>query len=494
MTVQAAFPARCAVAVVYREQLVSQVYPASVPIETFIDSAVELLGNDLRRRGSAVPQPGGCYELHRANGTRLDPSKTLDDHGVEDGTTLMLVSVEPGESFEPQFEALSTALARTGKDLFPPVTAQTAARTALAILAMVVLTILGLCVYVRLRTSSPASAAAALAVGLAITAGAYTTRRWWPDRDDIFSGFSWLAAVPIAVGLGCIAPGPVGAAHLFIAALAFALFSIVVVALTDRGTLFGAAAVALCALGGTAAALRMWRPVTPQLLGLITLVALLVLLTAAPTIALWAARIRPPHFGSITGRDLFERRIGMAADAVAPVPQEPDNEPDQDSTPRGSCVVTAARRSNAVLTGLCAAAAIALAPAFWAILAPGGPHELATAVLAALFVVIFISRGRAFADRRQAVALVCGAAAAVCVGAVRYVIHDPQNLPAALTWATLILSCFAAAGLAAAVLVPVTRFTPLVRVLTEWVELAAVVTALPLAVWIGGLFTWVRMR
>lgn len=45
------FPARCAVAVVCGEHLLSQVYPASVPIEVFIDNAVELLNDELRRRG-----------------------------------------------------------------------------------------------------------------------------------------------------------------------------------------------------------------------------------------------------------------------------------------------------------------------------------------------------------------------------------------------------------------------------------------------------------
>ena len=41
-----------------------------------------------------------------------------------------------------------------------------------------------------------------------------------------------------------------------------------------------------------------------------TLVGLLLLLGMAPTITLWVARIRPPHFGSITGRDLFRRGDG----------------------------------------------------------------------------------------------------------------------------------------------------------------------------------------
>ena len=46
-----AFPARCAVAVVCGEHLVSQVYPASVPVEVFVDNVVELLNDELKRRG-----------------------------------------------------------------------------------------------------------------------------------------------------------------------------------------------------------------------------------------------------------------------------------------------------------------------------------------------------------------------------------------------------------------------------------------------------------
>ena len=494
MTAKATFPARCAVAVVFGEQLVSQVYPASVPIETFIDSVVELIRDDLRRRDSVVPEPGGCYELQRANGARLDPAKTLAEHGVEDGTTLMLVPAEPGESFEPQVESLSTALARTGKELFPPVTARTAAQTALAILAMTVVTVLGLAIYTRIRSASAAPAIAALAVGVAVSGGAYAVRRWWPGQRELLSGFSWLAAGLIAGGLASAAPGPMGAAHLFIAALSFAVFGAAVVTVTDRDITFGAATVTLCVLAAMAAGVRMWHPVPARWIGMGALVTLLGLLTAAPTIALWWARIRPPHFGSVTGRDLFERRIGMPADAVAPVAAEADDDPDQDATPRGADVVAAAIRANGVLTGVCAASAIALPMAVWATLRPGGPHGPAAALLASLFIVIFVSRGRAFADRRQAVALVLGAAAAVCAGAVRYVIDDPGNLASALYWATALLTCFAAAGLAAAALVPVTRFTPLVRMLAEWVELAAIVAALPLAAWIGGLFTWVRMR
>jgi len=61
-------------------------------------------------------------------------------------------------------------------------------------------------------------------------------------------------------------------------------------------------------------------------------------------------------------------------------------------------------------------------------------------------------------------------------------------------WGALLLAAFGAAGLVAALLMPITRFTPLVRMIAEWLEIAAIIAALPLAAWIGGLFNWVRMR
>jgi type VII secretion integral membrane protein EccD len=139
-------------------------------------------------------------------------------------------------------------------------------------------------------------------------------------------------------------------------------------------------------------------------------------------------------------------------------------------------------------------AALTLPVAVWATLMPGHDRSTAAAVLAGLFVVIFTSRGRAFADKRQAIALVCGGAAAMCVGVVKYVVHEPASSGYAVLWGALVLAGFGGAGLLAALLVPITRFTPLVRMTAEWVEIAAIIAALPLAAWIGGLFTWVRMR
>lgn len=494
MMAKVSFPARCAVAVICDEHLLSQVYPAAVPVEVFMDNVVELLNEDLRRRGAAVLESGTAYELQRINGTRLDVTKTLDELGVEDGATLMLVPAGRGESFEPQYESLSSGLARVGRTLFAPVTARTALQTSLVILGMTVICIVGLTLYTRMHADSGVTAIAAGAVGGVIATGAFTVWRCWPDRRDLFSGLAWLTVPLLTVGLASAAPGSLGSAHLFIAALAIAVLSSGVVAITQRQVIFAATVVTLCGVAGLVAAARMFAPVPAQRLGMCLLIGMLFLLTVAPTVALRAARIRPPHFGSITGRDLFRRSDGLPVDAVAPVDDDAEDEPSPDATPPGAAIAEAARRASSVLTGICVAAAIVLPAAVWATLLPGQPRSNAAVVLALLFVFIFISRGRAFADRRQAVALVCGAAAAFCVGVVRYVLHNPAGSLGPLLWASLLLAGFAGAGLAAGLLVPVTRFTPLVRMLTEWLELLAIVIALPLAAWLGGLFSWIRMR
>ena len=496
MTPKAAVPVRCAVAVVCGEHLVSQIYPASVPVEMFIDDIVELLTEELRKRGAPGPEPAVAYELQKANGVRLDIAKTLDELGVEDGTTLVLAAAEDGDPFEPQCESLSTGLAQAGRRLFPPVTDRTAAHTAIAILGLVAAVLLGLGGSTRIGSESSVPALIVGGYGTAVAVGALAVCRWWPGRRDLSAGFAWIAAPLLALGGAAAAPGRLGSPHLFIAALAGLVLTVAMAGLTRCPTAGPAAGATLCGIAGVAAAVDMWRPIPGQWMGMATLVGLLLLVTVAPTSALWVARVRPPHFGSVTGRDLFSRRNGMPIDAVAPVEdgatEAVESHQTADPTPTGAMIAASAVRANGILTGMCLAAGIALPAAVWSTVVPGQARSGAAAVLGGLFVLIFISRARSFADRRQAVSLVCGAAAAFCAGVARYVLIEPPGT--ALLWGGLLLIGFGAAGLGAALLVPVTPFTPLVRMVAEWLELLAIAIALPLAAWTGGLFAWVRMR
>lgn len=177
---------------------------------------VELFDADLKRKGfDGVALPAGSYELHKINGVRLDINKSLDELGVQDGDTLVLVPRVAGESFEPQYESLSTGLAAMGKWLgrdggdrmFAPVTSLTAAHTAMAIIAMAVGVVLALTLRTRTITDSPVPAAMAGGIGVLLVIGALVVWWGWRERRDLFSGFGWLAVVLLAVAAACAPPG-----------------------------------------------------------------------------------------------------------------------------------------------------------------------------------------------------------------------------------------------------------------------------------------------
>lgn len=406
---------------------------------------VELFDADLKRKGfDGVALPAGSYELHKINGVRLDINKSLDELGVQDGDTLVLVPRVAGESFEPQYESLSTGLAAMGKWLgrdggdrmFAPVTSLTAAHTAMAIIAMAVGVVLAL----TLRTRAAHALIGLVVVVLgAITIGVATRKRWQ-------------TAVVTAV-------------------------------------------VTVCGILAAVAAVRMFRPVSMQVLAICVLVGLLVLIRMTPTVALWVARVRPPHFGSITGRDLFARRAGMPVDTVAPVSEaDADDEDNEltDITARGTAIAASARLVNAVQVGMCVGVSLVLPAAVWGVLTPRQPWAWLALLVAGLTVGLFITQGRGFAAKYQAVALVCGASAAVCAGVLKYALDTPKGVQTGLLWPAIFVAAFAALGLAVALVVPATRFRPIIRLTVEWLEVLAMIALLPAAAALGGLFAWLR--
>jgi type VII secretion integral membrane protein EccD len=501
-----AFPARCAVNISYEKHLCSQVFPAGIPVEGFFEGMVELFDADLKRKGfDGVALPAGSYELHKINGVRLDINKSLDELGVQDGDTLVLVPRVDGDSFEPQYESLSTGLAAMGKWLgrgggdrmFAPVTPLTAAHTAIAITAMAVGVVVALALRARAFTDSLIPAVVLGGFGVLLIIAASVVWWGWQQRRDIFSGFGWLAVVSLAVAGACAPPGHLGAAHALIGLVVILLGAIAIglVIKNRRQTAVVTAMVTVCGILGAVALVRMFRPVSVQVLAICVVVGVVVLVRMTPTIALWIARVRPPHFGSITGRDLFARREGMPVDTVSPVSEDETEDEDNeltDITARGTAIAASARLVNAVQVGVCVGVSLLLPAAVWGVLTPGRPLSWLALVVAGLAVGIFITQGRGFAAKYQAVALVCGACAAVCAGVVKYAVAAPIEVQAGLLWPAVAVAAFAALGLAAALLVPATRFRPLIRLTVEWVEVLAMIALLPAAAALGGLFTWLR--
>ncbi|MEB3020121.1 type VII secretion integral membrane protein EccD [[Mycobacterium] crassicus] len=527
MPAKVSFPARCAVSVAYDKHLVSQVFPAGIPVEEFFEGMVELLDEDLKHHGfDGVALPPGSYELHKVNGVRLDITRSLDDLGVQDGDTLVLVPVVGGDSFEPQYESLSSALAATARRLgtqpevkcsecghkadeqtvtrllnvkvdrmFVPVTAVTAAHTAIGLMAMAVVVISALALRARTFSDSWPPAAVLLGLGGLLALGATVIRRNWPTRDDLFSGFGWLAVIALSGAALCGAPGPLGAAHLLIGLTVLAIGAIALSVLLRAQTAVATAIVTAGGIGAAVAAARMWHPVSAQVLGICMLLGALMLVRMAPTIALWVARVRPPYFGSITGRDLFARRAGMPIDTVSPVASE-DGEDEADDlvdiSARGAAIAASARLINAVQVGMCVAIAAVLPIAVWMVLMPGAPRQRGAVALCGLVAGLFITQGRGFAGRVQAIALVGGACAAVLTGVVKYALANPGDTAAGFLWPVAVVAVFAGLGLAAGLLVPETKFVPWIRLAVEWLEVLAFIVVGVLGAWLGGLFVWVR--
>lgn len=501
-----AFPARCALNISYEKHLCSQVFPAGIPVEGFFEGMVELFDADLKRKGfEGVPLPPGSYELHRINGVRLDINKSLDDLGVQDGDTLVLVPRVAGESFEPQYESLSTGLAAMGKWLgrdrgdrmFSQVTPLTAVHTAIAIVAMAVGVVVALALRARAFNDGIIPAGVAGVIGVLLVVATSVVRWGWRERRDLFNGFGWLAVASLAVAGACSPPGRLGAPHALIGLVVVILGAIAIGVLTQKRwqTAVVTAVVTICGILAAVAAVQMFRPASPQVLAICVLVLLLGLVRMTPLIALWVARVRPPHFGSITGRDLFARREGMPVDTVSPVSEDDTEDEDNeltDITARGAAVAASARLVNAVQVGVCGGVSVVLPVAVWGVLTPGRPWQWLALLVGGLVVGIFITQGRGFAAKYQAVALVCGAAAAVCAGVVKYAVAEPRDAVSGLLWPAVTVGVFAALSLAAALLVPAMRFRPFIRLAVEWAEVLALIALLPAAAALGGLFTWLR--
>lgn len=288
-----------------------------------------------------------------------------------------------------------------------------------------------------------------------------------------------------------------GAAHALIGLVVVVLGAITIGVATRKRwqTAVVTAVVTVCGILAAVAAVRMFRPVSMQVLAICVLVGLLVLIRMTPTVALWVARVRPPHFGSITGRDLFARRAGMPVDTVAPVSEaDADDEDNEltDITARGTAIAASARLVNAVQVGMCVGVSLVLPAAVWGVLTPRQPWAWLALLVAGLTVGLFITQGRGFAAKYQAVALVCGASAAVCAGVLKYALDTPKGVQTGLLWPAIFVAAFAALGLAVALVVPATRFRPIIRLTVEWLEVLAMIALLPAAAALGGLFAWLR--
>lgn len=344
----------------------------------------ELLPGLLRHAGEQLPDdgvPNGGWALTRADGTRLDRSKTLHALRVVDGEVLHLVPSRmdwPELEYDDLVDAIASGSARASSVWTPRHTrwAGFGASGVIAVLGLLAVILAG-------PYWLPALASLGVAVGL-LAAGVALARA----AGDAGAGAVLAAlALPFAfAGGGLLLAGgrpllQLGAPHLLAACAALFLAAIAgLLGVVDKAALFAAAATI-----GLLGMLSGWAATNATVggVGAAAIVAGLglILSSAFNSLSMWMARMPMPVLPRTTS-DLLN----------------------DDPLPPRSSVYASVLRADALLTGLVWGLAVVAVMANALVIVGGGVSGV---ILSGILSIGFLLRARLYPIVRQRVALLC---------------------------------------------------------------------------------------
>ncbi|MGO4617660.1 type VII secretion integral membrane protein EccD [Nocardia sp. 2YAB30] len=487
--------ARARIAVMIATYQVDMVVPTKFTIETFIDDLLVVLASAIDDESVDFTPPQGQWSLARPGEPPIPRWRSLGDHDVTDGTVLMLSVVESAEVFTPVVEDITDALALINEREFAEFDANTAAVVGLAVLGVGATMVAAMLSWSWTRTGSVVwCGLPALLLGLLCWAAAAAARRRGAAAR-ICLGLS-LSATPLLFAGGAMLvppaydqPGPFAAANLAAGAVVAAVAAATMMRLSGLGiaTLM---AVTVLGVAVTAAAL----PLTyldlsvGQVAAAVVFVAI-VLLTAAPRLAVVIARIRPPDLPD-PGNEVAPTTLTDIFDAET-VREDHEHTEDSERQRRSNEVGIEGRARLAVtsLRGLIAAisALLSISAGITAAVSPGGIREI---VMSAAIAGLLAMRSRWHPDRVQAIALITGAA--VTVSGVGFVLVGAYQTPAADLIVGVVVTLAACAACVAAIRLPGKRLSPVTRRVIDLVEYALILVVPVIAFWIMGVYTAMR--
>ncbi|MEU7632240.1 type VII secretion integral membrane protein EccD [Nocardia sp. NPDC049220] len=487
--------ARARIAVMVSTYQVDVVVPTKFTIETFIDDLLVVLASAIDDEGVDFIPPQGQWSLARPGEPPIPRWRSLADHDIDDGTVLMLSVVESAEVFTPVVEDITDALALINEREFAEFDANTAAVVGLATLGVGATAVAGMLAWSWTQTGSLLwCALPALLLGVVCWGAAAAVRRRG-GAAKICLGLS-LSATPLLFAGGAMLvppaygqPGPFAAANLAAGAVVAAVAAATMMRLSGLGI---ATLMAVTVLGVvvTIAAL----PLTyldlsvGQVAGGAVLIGI-VLLTAAPRLAVVIARIRPPDLPD-PGNEVSPTTLTDLFDAET-VRDDHEHTEDSELQRRNNEVGIEGRARLAVtsLRGLIVAVStlLSVAAVITAAVAPGGIREI---VMSAAIAGLLAMRARWYPDRVQAIALITAAAVTVC--GVSFVLVGAYESPAARLVVGLVAVLAACAGCVAALRLPGRRLSPVTRRVIDLVEYALILVVPVIAFWIMGVYTAMR--
>ncbi|MFE9575219.1 type VII secretion integral membrane protein EccD [Nocardia sp. NPDC006044] len=490
---QSAEVARARIAVMVSTYQVDVVVPTKFTIETFIDDLIAVLARAIDDENVNFTPESGQWSLARPGEPPMPRWRSLADHEVVDGTVLMLATVESAEVFTPVVEDITDALALINEREFAEYDEATVAITGLSAMGVGAVVIAALLSWSWTMTGSLGwCALPALVLGAASWAAALLARRR-NATSRVCLGAA-LSAIPLLfAGGGMLVPpaygepGPFAAANLAAGAVVAAVAAAAMMRLTGVGI---ATLMAVTVLGVLVAVVAI--PLTylnvseRQAVGGAVFLAL-ILLTAAPRLAVVIARIRPPDLPD-PGTDVAPTTLTDIFDAEAVGVDDPERTDDADRK-RAGTIESRARLAVTSLRGLIAAIStvLAIATVLAAAAGPGGIREI---VLSAAVAGLLAMRSRWFPDRVQAIALVCGSV--VTVTGTAFVLVGAYGSPWARLVTVLVVALVIGLGCVVAVRLPGRRLSPVTRRVIDLIEYAFILVVPVLAVWIMGVYTAMR--
>lgn len=442
---------------------VDLVLSAAVPIGSLIPPIVDIVAAECGHRAEPVAMR---HQLSHPGNIALDPSKTLAQTGIRDGSTLILTSSSTeltAPRFDDAAEAVSASLAATAR----PWTQQ--ATRLIGALAASWLAATGVAVLIRTafdtndaRRSGGAGVAAA--VGFIALLAAVVAHRVFRDRTAgltlglVASGFAALAGL-------LVVPGGPGAANALLAMAAAATLAATMRVMGCCAVVFTALA-CFAAVAAAAAVVGAVTAVPLQAIGAASTAISLVLLEASAPVSIMLAGLSPQ----------LASEPEAARDAPTPDPHR---------------LSAKAIRADSWLTSLVAAfSALAALGAIGAAAGPysaGGPRSLGIA-FATVTGGVLLLRARSHHDLARSVPLIVSGtatlSATLVVAAAAYPLHAP--------YIAAVSTMLAAAALCLGFITHAIALSPVRRRRVELLEYLALAVIVPLACWICGLYSAAR--
>jgi type VII secretion integral membrane protein EccD len=439
---------------------VELVLAATVPIGSLIPPIVDILTAQRGHRGEPVAIR---HQLSTAGGTALDPSKTLAQLGIQDGTTLILTSTS-AELAAPRFDDAAETISAS-LSLVRPWNHQTArlvgALTAgwLASVGAVML----------IRTAFDTNDArrsgclgVAAAVGLIALFAAPLAYRVFHDMAIgltlglVATGFAALAGL-LAV------PGGPGAPNALLAAAAAAASAAALRVMGCPAAVF----TALCCLAATAAAAAV--------VAMVSTVPLPAIGAACAAVSLFLVEASAP--------------VSIVLAGLSPrLHAEPDASVGELAPHRLNTKVI---RAKSWLTSL--VVAFAASAALGAVAATAGPGSASAPrslgiVFATLTGGALLLRARSYRDPARSMALIASGIAALSAALVAATVAYPRHAVYIAATSTML----AAAALWLGFINHAMELSPVARRSVEMLEYLALAVIAPLACWICGLYSAAR--